>query len=177
MNITQSQKIDKLLTIEPDVFYDFRGENVETFYQDEYDRIFNEFGLPKTTFIVDSFSFSQQTVLRGFHGDAKTWKILQCLHGIIQLVVIDLRKDSKTYTKVESFQLNDKNRKQVIVPAGCVNAHLCISDTCIFSYKLSNSYVKQEDQYHIMWNDPEYNVFWPVNNNPILSARDAGIKT
>ena len=92
-------------------------------------------------------------------------------------MVIDLRKDSKTYKKVESFQLNDKNRKQVIVPAGCVNAHLCISDTCIFSYKLSNSYVKQEDQYHIMWNDPEYNVFWPVNNNPILSARDAGIKT
>lgn len=173
MKITESKTIDKLITIEPEVFYDFRGENVQTFSQPEYDSIFEKFGLPKTTFIVDSFSFSRKDVIRGFHGDWKTWKILQCLQGTIQLVVVDLREDSKTFQKREVFQLNDKNRKQVIVPAGCVNAHLCISDTCIFSYKLSNTYVKQEDQLHIMWNHPLFGGYWPVSGKPIMSDRDA----
>jgi dTDP-4-dehydrorhamnose 3,5-epimerase len=176
MQTIVSKEIDGLITIEPEVFYDFRGENVESFNQIRYDEIFKRYGLPKTKFVVDSFSFSRKDVIRGFHGDWKTWKILQCLQGTIQLVVIDLRKGSKTQHNTEVFQLNDKNRKQVVVPAGCVNAHLCISDTCIFSYKLSNNYVKQEDQLHVHWNDSKYEIYWPLSGSPITSVRDAGLQ-
>ena len=59
----------------------------------------------------------------------------------------------------------------MLVPAGCVNAHLVTSDECLFHYKLTKSYVPIEKQIHVKWNDPTYNIFWPIND-PILSKRD-----
>ena len=123
--------------------------------------------------MVDSVSFSQKNVLRGMHGDNTTWKLVQCLKGSIYLAVLDLRKDSETYKTWNSFYINEKNRHQVLIPAGCVNGHLCLSDECIFHYKLTEDYVKVEDQITIPWNDPEYGVHWPVNRtNVVLSRRD-----
>jgi dTDP-4-dehydrorhamnose 3,5-epimerase len=158
--------------ITPEVYCDFRGENLEAFNQEEYGMIFEQYRVPKLQFVVDSLSVSRKDTLRGFHGDFVTWKLLQCLHGALQLVVIDVKPDSRTYKKTEAFHLNDKNRKQVLLPPGCVNAHLCISETCIFNYKLSRQFTRQDQQLHIRWNDPEYKVYWPVAN-PILSQRDA----
>ena len=131
----------------------------------------DEFRNEKLEFVVDSFSFSRKDVLRGFHGDTKAWKLVQCIQGSIFLVVIDTRKDSQTYNKVETFVLDDKDRKQVLIPRGCVNAHLCLTETCIFFYKLTHGYVRPEDQITLKWNDPKYKISWPVAN-PILSLRD-----
>ena len=69
----------------------------------------------------------------------------------------------------ELFRL--ENKQQVLIPNGCVNAHLCVSDECLFHYKFTHEYVAQKDQIHVKWNDPKYKVFWPIDN-PILSARD-----
>lgn len=171
MNAIQSKKIHQLFTLKHEIFYDFRGENYEAFNQTEFSDFCIKSNLPEIQFVVDSFSFSRKNTLRGFHGDWKTWKILQCLQGSIQLVIIDMRLDSPTKNQTETFYLNDKNRAQILVPAGCVNAHLCLSDTCIFGYKLSNQYVKQEDQLHVFWNEPVYNIYWPIKN-PIISERD-----
>ena len=169
--IKESEKIKDLMVIAPDVFYDFRGENCETFNKEFYDKLLQSHSIFDVNFIVDSFSFSRKNTLRGFHGDTKTWKIIQCILGDIYFVVIDFRPQSPTLNHYEIFNLNDKNRHQVLIPAGCVNAHLCISDTCIFNYKLSNSYTEQKDQISIKWNDPFYNIYWPISN-PILSKRD-----
>jgi len=160
-----SKRINGLFVIEPKIYRDFRGENSELYNKE----IYTKMGCPE--FIVDSFSFSRKHVLRGFHGDKKTWKMIQCIKGDIYFVIIDVRDDSSTFGYKEVFNLNDKDRLQIIVPAGCVNAHLCISDECIFSYKLSEGYTEQKDQISIKWNDPRYEIFWPITN-PILSERD-----
>lgn len=170
-----SSKINDLFILKPEVFYDFRGENFEGFQDEFYQKTFSESLLreeesPK--FIIDSYSKSSKNVLRGFHGDNKTWKLIQCLAGSIYFVVIDARKDSPTVGSYQAFNLNDKERVQVLVPKGCVNAHLCLSDECLFQYKLTSEYVSQIDQIHVKWNDPQYNVFWPILN-PILSERDS----
>jgi dTDP-4-dehydrorhamnose 3,5-epimerase len=168
----EKNSIKDLLVIEPEVFYDFRGENCETFNVNNYKKlILEEIGV-KLNFVVDSFSFSKKHTLRGFHGDTKTWKIVQCLKGEIYFVVIDLRQDSPTYNYHKIYNLNDKNRLQVLIPSGCVNAHLCMSDECIFNYKLSESYTEQCNQISIKWNDPKYDIYWPVKT-PILSERDS----
>jgi dTDP-4-dehydrorhamnose 3,5-epimerase len=172
MTISDASKIKGVLTFLPDVYYDHRGENCETFNAEAFQAQCGRFNVDEVKFVVDSFSFSTKNVLRGFHGDTKTWKLVQCLQGAIQLSVIDIRPESKTVGKTDTFFLNDKNRMQLLIPAGCVNAHLCLSDTCIFGYKLSHGYVRQEDQLLIKWNDPQYSVYWPVTN-PILSKRDS----
>jgi dTDP-4-dehydrorhamnose 3,5-epimerase len=164
------KKIDNikgLMVLKPESYHDYRGENIQTYDESEYDELINNI-----KFTTDSYSFSTKHVLRGFHGDKKSWKLVQCLRGSIYFAVIDLRQDTNTNT-IWTTTLNDKNRLQVLIPNGCVNAHLCMSDDCIFSYKLSHGYVNIEDQLHVKWNDSNYinHINWPINN-PILSPRD-----
>lgn len=170
MEYRESDKIKGLKIIQPKVFYDFRGEVLESFSEDSY--IFQDMDGHPIQFVEDDFSVSNQNVLRGLHGDSKTWKLLQCLSGQIYLVVVDMRKDSPTYLNWEAFTLNEKNRIQVLVPAGCANGHLVISERCIFSYKQSQYYSGMQKQFTVRWNDPKLNIFWPVHN-PVLSERDS----
>ena len=48
-----------------------------------------------------------------------------------------------------------------------------MSDECVFSYKWAykGKYPDVEDQFTIKWNDPLFNIFWPIDN-PILQERD-----
>ena len=70
------------------------------------------------------------------------------------------------------YALNDKNRKQVVVPAGCINGHLVLSDKCIFSYKQNQLYSGAQNQISVRYNDPWLNLPWQVSN-PLLSVRDS----
>ena len=169
MVIENSKKIEDLKVITPKVFYDFRGEYVETFRESKY-KFSDRNGNP-VVFVEDDISMSKKDVLRGLHGDPKTWKLIQCLYGEIYVVVVDMRKDSPTYLNWESFAVNEKNRKQILIPAGCANGHLCLHDKCIFSYKQSQYYDGMDKQFTVRWDDPKLNIFWPIKN-PILSQRD-----
>ena len=175
INTEYPSKINDLFVLKPEMFCDFRGENFEGFQENLCQEEFSKSPLWRSEaprFIIDSYSRSNKNTLRGFHGDNKTWKLIQCLVGSIYFVVIDTREGSPTLGSYQAFNLNDKERVQVLVPKGCVNAHLCLSDQCLFQYKLTSEYVSQADQIHVKWNDPQYNVFWPILN-PTLSKRDS----
>ncbi|MEO0190401.1 MAG: dTDP-4-dehydrorhamnose 3,5-epimerase family protein, partial [candidate division WOR-3 bacterium] len=58
----------------------------------------------------------------------------------------------------------------VLVPPNCGNGHLVLSKSCIFSYKQSE-YYNPENEKILRWNDPEFNIYWPIKN-PILSQKD-----
>ena len=164
-----SKQISDLLVIQPAVFYDFRGEYVETFNALDYQ--FHDAQGAHIEFVEDDISVSRHGTLRGLHGDSATWKLIQCLYGEFYYVVADMRKESPTYLKWQAFTLNDKNRTQVLVPAGCANGHLCISDSCIFSYKQSQYYSGAQNQFTVRWDDPKLRIYWPMKE-PILSERD-----
>jgi dTDP-4-dehydrorhamnose 3,5-epimerase len=172
MNIALYKNIKNLVSFTPEIWRDYRGENCETYNNVVFSHLLKKANIENIKFKVDSFSFSKKNTLRGFHGDTKNWKLIQCLKGEIYFVVIDLNPQSPTFNNVESFNLNDKSRTQILVPPKCVNAHLCMSEECIFFYKLSHNYVGQEHQLHVKWNDPKYDIFWPIEN-PILSLRDS----
>ena len=141
----QSKKIKGLEKIKLDTFQDYRGE-IWTVYSKEYS---------DDSFVADKISISRFGVLRGFHGDSYTTKMISCLHGQFQLAVADLRKGSSTYG---------------------INAHLSLSDKCLFYYKWSEHYRGPEAQVTVAWNDPDLNIDWAVQN-PTLSERDKkGIK-
>ena len=159
--ITKSEKIKDLLSIKLDTFQDYRGE-IWTVYSEEYTDL---------KFVADKITISRFGVLRGLHGDPHTAKLIACLSGQIQLAILDLRKDSETYGNVETFLISDYDPTVVIVPAGCVNAHLCLSDKCVFYYKWSEHYKGPDEQVTIAWDDPELDIDWVIDN-PILSERD-----
>ena len=121
----------------------------------------------------DKFSISKKNVLRGLHGDDKTWKLVTCIYGEIFQVVVDLRLNSKTYLQSESWHLTQNNRKQILVPPNFANGFLCLSDECVYHYKLSyeGKYNDVPNQFTIKWNDSRLNINWPIKN-PILHGRD-----
>jgi dTDP-4-dehydrorhamnose 3,5-epimerase len=170
--VYKSNIIQNLVIIQPNIFYDNRGENFEGYNNKLYKILFKEANLKNINFKIDSFSISNKNVLRGFHGDKNNWKLIDIIYGEVNFVVIDTRKTSITYKNIEYIILNNINKYQVLVPAGCVNAHYVLSNKCIFHYKLSKNYVKQKDQIHIKWNDPVFNVNWNLTTIPILSNRD-----
>jgi len=161
-------KLDGVLLIKPPtVFQDFRGTYVETFNE----KLYAEAGIT-VRFVQDDISVSRQNVLRGLHGDAKTWKLVSCLYGQFFLVVVNWDETSRQYRRWETFTLSDANRLQVLIPPRFGNGHLVQSELAIFHYKQS-TYYDRAGQFTIAWNDARLAIPWP-NDHPILSKRDGG---
>lgn len=148
-------------------FEDFRGSYVELYNR----RLFQVAGLEQD-FIQDDISTSSRHVLRGIHGDDKTWKLISCLHGSFYLVVVNNDATSDQYRQWQGFTLSDRNRIQVLVPPKFGNGHVVLTDTAIFHYKQTSDY-DRESQFTIVWDDPQFAVWWPISS-PILSRRDQG---
>lgn len=159
-----------VLVYEPSVFREFRGEIWTTFHSFEHP-IMNCIK-PDSLSIHGRFSRSYKGVLRGLHWDTKTWKLVQAVVGDIYLVVLDMREDSTTYGKWESFIISERLRNQVQVPPGFANGHFALTD-CIFHYNLfyKDEYVDVDKQGVVRWDDERFKMEWPTNN-PILSKRD-----
>ena len=164
MKITTT-KLDGVLLIELEAFQDHRGYYVETYNEELYQK--NGIGVK---FLQDDISVSKKNVLRGIHGDSKTDKLISCLWGEFFFVVIDGRPNSPHFGKWESFTLSAQNRRQVFVPAGYGNGHCVTSDWAIFHYKQS-TYYDPDGQFTYKWNDPRFNIAWPVKD-PVVSKRD-----
>ena len=125
----------------------------------------------------DKFSLSKKNVLRGLHGDNKTWKLISCVYGKFFIAVVDFEKNSNSFLTWQSWELSHKNGIQLLIPPNYANGHLCISDYCLFHYKLSykGSYIDVKKQFSLRWNDPKLKINWKVKK-PILSKRDKRAK-
>lgn len=165
---TFSTPLDSVRLIKPPtIFEDFRGHYVETYNK----RLYHDAGIDQD-FIQDDISVSRRHVLRGIHGDDKTWKLISCLQGSFYMVVINNDPQSSQYRKWTSFTLSESNRLQVLVPPKFGNGHVVMSEQAIFHYKQTTDY-DRSGQFTLVWNDPALNLWWPVQD-PIVSARDQG---
>ncbi len=154
-----------VLLIKPTFFEDHRGYYLELYNE----KLYKSKGV-EVDFVEDDISIATRGVIKGIHGDAVTWKLISCLHGEFQLAVINYNRESKDFGKWQSFVLSDANKHQVLVPPKHGNGHLCLSEKSIFHYKQS-AYYDPARQFTIKWNDPRFNIQWPIKN-PILSKRD-----
>ena len=125
----------------------------------------------------DKFSFSKKNVLRGLHGDTKTWKLISCPYGKFLLIVVNCKKDSKNYLKWKSWILSRENGVQILIPPNYANGHLCLTKECLFHYKLAykGRYFDVKNQFSLRWNDPKLKINWKIKK-PILSKRDKKTK-
>ena len=154
-----------VLKIKLTSFEDHRGSYIETYNKN----FFIQKGI-KIDFLQDDISVSHKNVLRGVHGDQKTWKLISCLYGEFQLIVVNNDMQSDEYKKWESINLSFENKMQVLVPPKFGNGHLVLSDKCIFHYKQNSEY-DRSGQFTIKWNDPSFGFKWSISD-PILSERD-----
>jgi dTDP-4-dehydrorhamnose 3,5-epimerase len=146
---------------------DERGGFVELYNKEKYAAA----GI-SIDFVEDDMSFSKKDVLRGIHGNDKTWKLVSCLHGRVMFVVVNCDPNSASFGKWEAFDLGEHNHRKVLVPPLHGSAYLALTDKVIFSYKQSTYYVPGQFTYR--WNEPKFGIKWPIAH-PILSERDASV--
>jgi dTDP-4-dehydrorhamnose 3,5-epimerase len=77
----EKTNLDGVNKIELTSFEDHRGSYIETYNKN----FFIEKGI-EVDFLQDDISVSHKNVLRGVHGDQKTWKLISCLYGEFQLM-------------------------------------------------------------------------------------------
>lgn len=159
-------EIEDCFILKPQKFEDERGYFFESFNE----AIFRDKTGLLVHFVQDNQSFSSKGVLRGLHfqtGVHQQAKLVRVIQGEVLDVVVDLRKDSKTYGKHIKEILSDTNQKQVFIPRGFAHGFLVLSETAIFSYKCDN-YYNRESEGGIIYNDESLGIDWMLRDEDFL---------
>lgn len=162
-------KLKDCLIIQPKVFEDNRGFFLETFQAKRYAEEAN-INLP---FVQDNYSRSRKGVLRGLHFQRTKpqGKLVRVIKGKAYDVAVDIRKNSPSYGKWESVILSDENKIQFWIPPGFAHGFLALTEVVDFEYKCTD-YYDPSDEGSLLWNDPDLNIPWPINN-PKISEKDS----
>ncbi|MBO11244.1 MAG: dTDP-4-dehydrorhamnose 3,5-epimerase [Planctomycetaceae bacterium] len=167
MNVLETPLVG-VLVIEPRVFEDQRGFFLETYQQTR----FSEAGID-IAFVQDNWSHSTRGTLRGLHYQLSRpqAKLVQVVTGSVFDVAVDLRRESPSFGQWYGTTLSQENHRQLLIPRGCAHGFLVTSDSADFQYKCSDIY-HPESERTLLWNDPDIGIEWPLQCDPILSAKD-----
>lgn len=169
----QTTPIEGLLIIQPQIFEDPRGY----FYESYNKQKFSEAGID-FEFIQDNQSLSQKGIIRGLHFQAPPFeqgKLVRVIQGAVNDIVVDIRKNSKTFGQHFLINLTAENRTMFFIPPGFAHGFETLEDDTIFLYKCTNVYNK-ESEGGLLWNDPFLNISWQ-NNDPLISDKDKILPT
>ncbi len=145
MLIENKVLLDKLL-IKPILLTDSRGwfyrqldsRNLSAILQEELNLVN----------INRSFNINKCT-LRGMHMQSPPMaevKVVSCIQGSIQDVIIDLNPSSSTFLNYVSCILSPENRHQLIVPKGFAHGYLTLEDCTEVQYITTNFYSLEHEQ-------------------------------
>ena len=157
-----------VLLLEPRVFGDDRGFFLESYNE----RVFAELGIHEK-FVQDNHSFSSRNVLRGLHYQIQQpqGKLVRVITGEILDVVLDLRQNSPTFGKWESFRLSGENKRMLWVPVGFAHGFRVVSETAHVTYKTTDFYAPEHER-TVAWNDPVLHIDWQLEGEPMVSSKD-----
>lgn len=166
------QNLPDVYLIEPEPAKDHRGLLRRHYCEKEFQE-FCPFPYIKQSNISEN---NMKFTLRGLHFQKKPHgesKIISCIKGSAYDIIVDLRADSPTYCKWISVELSEINRLSILVPDGCANAFLTLSDNTWMLYLHSGFYIPGFEG-GIRYNDPHFNFEWP-NEPKVISERDKNI--
>tara|TARA_Y100000589_G_scaffold273837_1_gene267401 strand:+ start:610 stop:1125 length:516 start_codon:yes stop_codon:yes gene_type:complete len=151
----------------PKKFDDNRGIFFEIFNKNR----FHSEGI-NVEFKQDNFSRSKKNVLRGLHfcKSKPQSQLVTVLKGKILDVVVDVRINSNTFGKWNSFELSDNSISQIYMDKGFAHGFYVMSDYVDIHYKVSELYDPKDD-HGIIWDDKELSIKWP-SSDPIISEKD-----
>ncbi|NMG74283.1 dTDP-4-dehydrorhamnose 3,5-epimerase [Aromatoleum diolicum] len=161
--------IPDLLVLEPKVFGDARGFFLESFNA----RAFRDATGLDEQFVQDNHSRSAQGVLRGLHYQIRQpqGKLVRVVRGTVFDVAVDLRRRSPTFGRWDGVELSEDNHRQLWIPPGFAHGFVVLSASADFLYKTTDYYAPEHERC-LSWNDPAVGVEWPLDGEPLLSAKD-----
>ncbi len=165
----QPLAIPGLCLIEPHVYRDDRGYLMEVWNQSEFAEATGFAG----GFVQENQSRSEAGVLRGLHYQMPRpqGKLVRVVRGAVFTVAVDLRLRSHTFSDWAGIELSADNRRQLWIPPGFAHGFLTLEAPADVVYKVTERY-DPEGQRSLRWNDPAVGISWPLEDDPVLSARD-----
>jgi dTDP-4-dehydrorhamnose 3,5-epimerase len=126
-------------------------------------------------FVQQSISWNKSRgIIRGIHYQSQPHeedKLVRVTAGKIFDVLVDLRRDSPTFTKWYATELSSTNRRAVYVPRGIAHGYQVLEDSTEILYEMTATYVPTAS-YGIRWNDPDLAIEWPYPEIALVSERD-----
>ena len=145
--------------VEPERFEDERGFFARIFEPREFEAK----GLNPNV-AQSSLSFNpRKGTLRGMHFQRPPFaeaKLVRCTRGAVHDVIIDLRRDSKSYLGHFGVVLDADSRRMLYVPEGFAHGFLTVTDDAEVTYQISARY-SPEHASGVRWNDPAFGISWP----------------
>jgi len=162
-------RLPDVLLIEPKVFGDSRGFFFESWNEREFERA----GIA-ARFVQDNHSRSARGVLRGLHYQIRQpqGKLVRVVEGEIFDVAVDIRRSSPNFGRWEGARLSSQSKNMLWIPVGFAHGFCVISDFAEVLYKTTDFYFPEQER-SILWNDPDLGISWPLDGDPILSAKDS----
>jgi dTDP-4-dehydrorhamnose 3,5-epimerase len=148
---------------------DERGFFARLFCSEEFDKQ----GLEAQFVHVNNSLSKEKGTLRGLHYQLDPMaevKVVRCIQGSFYDVIIDLRPESHTFGKSFGALLSAENRRMMYVPKGFAHGFLTLEDNSEVFYLVSQFYSKEKER-GIRWNDPYFNIDWPMQPQ-VISERD-----
>jgi len=170
-NYIKETSIKGLYIIERPIFEDDRGFFREVFRLKDLEEVVGF----KFNIVQSNHAHSKPNVIRALH--AENWnKLVYPINGEMFAAIVDIRPDSETFGKVETFNFDSNFRKSLFIPKGLANS-ICVNgeENVDYIYYV-DSYYDGKDTRAVIWNDPDLNITWPVKN-PIISERDRNNST
>ena len=122
--------------------------------------------------IRQSIAYSKKNVIRGLHLQTKNsqGKFISVIKGKIFDVVVDLRKNSKTFGMHISTIISEKNSKSIFIPPGFAHGFCSLANENYVVYSCTK-YREKKYEIGIKYNDKDLNIRWPIKN-VIISKKD-----
>lgn len=161
-------EIEGCLLLNNPIFADSRGSFSETYKKS----LFESMSLPIMN--QDNHLITKRGGIRAMHwqdGEFQQAKLINVVAGSIFDAVYDLRRHSKTFKKLVTFEL-DVNSPFLFIPAGCAHGFQGTSEESIVQYKTDKEY-NSASQRAFLWSSADANIPWPINPS-IVSEKDAG---
>lgn len=151
-----------------DLFHaeDNRGGFVKTFHKDSFEQL----GL-NTDFQESFYSVNNKGVIRGMHFQNPPYdhdKLVYCTQGKLDDVIVDIRKDSRTYGNFASIELSPDNYRAIYIPKGMAHGFESLEDNTVMTYLTSTMHQPSHDR-GIKFDS--FGKAWS-NQNPIINERD-----
>ena len=125
---------------------DQRGYFVRIFCLKEINKILKK----KFKVVQSAKSFSKlKGTFRGLHmqtGKMSEEKYVFCEQGSLYDIIVDMRKNSKTYLKVKKISLNGNDDKVVFISKGCAHGFLTKQKNTSLVYLYSNNHNKNYEK-------------------------------
>jgi len=171
----QETSINGAYIVKGSFFEDVRGKVLKVFEKTTYSFYGIHFNCSEDMYIC-----SKKNVIRGMHFQLyhPQTKLISPVVGNVYAVILDLRKDSKTYGKWYGYYLNQDEGNALLAPRGCAIGTLTISSKSVISCKCDGLY-NMETSMGILYNDSKVDIRWPVDEKEqiIISDKDKALIT